>query len=79
MRPRRTLRERMLILLLALGTVGGFAGGIASIHRHHHHRHHSFRQTVTDICADGVRQALPKDGQAGATQMPSNRPPSPSW
>jgi len=57
MRTRRTLREKALIALLALGTVGGFACGFASLHRHGHHRHHSFKRMVTDICADAVRQA----------------------
>jgi hypothetical protein len=31
------IRHRILIALLALGTVGGYAAGFASLH--HHHRH----------------------------------------
>ncbi|NMO20364.1 hypothetical protein, partial [Pyxidicoccus fallax] len=35
-------RHRLLIVLLALGTVGGYASGFASLaRRHHHHRCHT--------------------------------------
>ena len=31
------LRHRLLVALLALGAIGGFTAGFASVHRHHHH------------------------------------------
>ncbi|AEI68760.1 hypothetical protein [Corallococcus macrosporus] len=35
------MRRRLLVVLLALGTVGGYASGFASLARHRHHlRHH---------------------------------------
>lgn len=35
------MRRRLLIVLLALGTVGGYASGFASVARHrHYHRCH---------------------------------------
>ncbi|MFP2928010.1 hypothetical protein ACLESO_22980 [Pyxidicoccus sp. 3LG] len=35
------MRRRLLIVLLALGTFGGYASGFASIARHHRYRCHS--------------------------------------
>jgi hypothetical protein len=35
------MRRRLLIVLLALGTVGGYASGFASVARHRHHCHAS--------------------------------------
>ncbi|MCP3140478.1 hypothetical protein [Pyxidicoccus xibeiensis] len=35
------MRRRLLIVLLALGTFGGYASGFASLARHHRHRCHS--------------------------------------
>lgn len=34
-------RRRLLIVLLALGTVGGFSSGFAHVARHHRHSCHS--------------------------------------
>lgn len=33
------MRRRLLIVLLALGTVGGYASGFAQVARHRHHCH----------------------------------------
>jgi hypothetical protein len=35
------MRRRLLIVLLALGTVGGYTSGFASVARYRHHRCHS--------------------------------------
>lgn len=51
------MRRKLLIALLAVGTVGGFAGGFASMCWRAKHRHHHFKQQVTEVCADAMRQA----------------------
>ena len=51
------MKRKLLIVALALGTVGGFASGIMSLRCHGKWRRDHHRQTMTDICADAVRQA----------------------
>lgn len=52
------IKRKALIVLLSLGTLGGFASGFASLRCHRHHSpHNSWRHTVTNICADAIRQA----------------------
>lgn len=34
------MRRRLLIVLLAMGTIGGYASGFASMSRHHRYRCH---------------------------------------
>ena len=53
-------KHKALIVLLSLGTVGGFACGVASMCHHKQNRHSEFKQTVTNICADALRQAQSK-------------------
>ncbi len=47
------MRRRALIVLLALGTVGGFASGFA----HAHHRRAGFERHVADVCAQAALRA----------------------
>jgi hypothetical protein len=62
------MRRKMLIGLLALGAIGGFASGICSMSCRWGHRgsygHSSYRspmdQHVTQVCADAIRQAQAK-------------------
>jgi hypothetical protein len=51
------MKRKALIVLLALGTVGGFASGVASMACRHRHRTAYFEHKVTKICTDAVRQA----------------------
>jgi uncharacterized membrane protein YsdA (DUF1294 family) len=54
------MKRKALIVLLALGTLGGFASGVASMSWRHKHRKAYFEHKVTKICADAVRQAQTK-------------------
>ncbi len=48
------MRRHIVIALLALGTIGGYAAGFASLHHHHPHRGwHS----CDDRGADGPSEA----------------------
>lgn len=51
------MKRKLLIVALAMGTVGGFASGLASLRCHRHHRYAHFKKEVTEICAEAVRQA----------------------
>lgn len=51
------MKRKLLIGLLAVGTVGGFASGFASLRRCHHHRKAAFEEQVTEICAEAARRA----------------------
>ena len=55
------MKRTLLIVALAMGTVGGFASGFASLRCHRHHRHAHFKKEVTKICAEAVRQAQSGD------------------
>jgi hypothetical protein len=51
------MKRKAVIVLLALGTLGGFASGFASMRCRAHGRHAYFKQQITQICADAVHRA----------------------
>jgi hypothetical protein len=52
------MKRRILVALLALGTIGGFASGVASVVHHRHHRE-AWERHVAKICADAARAETP--------------------
>jgi len=56
------MRRKLLIVLLALGTVGGYASGFASMRSCHNKRRDNFEQHVAKVCVDAAR----KDDAASA-------------
>lgn len=50
-------RRKLLIGLLAFGTVGGFASGFASMGCRAHARRHAFERHVSELCADAALRA----------------------
>jgi hypothetical protein len=48
------MRRRILIALLALGTVGGFASGFCSMGYHHHQRQAAWERHVADVCVEAA-------------------------
>ena len=53
-------KRKLLIGLLAAGTIGGYAAGFASV-RHHMRRHcerreHEFQRKVASACAEAVEE-----------------------
>jgi len=49
-------RKKLLIALLAVGTVGGYGWGFASMARFRHHRQEAFERHVAQICVDAARR-----------------------
>lgn len=59
------MKRKVLIVLLSLGTVFGFAGGALSVAKHSHHRRAAFERHVAQLCADAARHESAAD-KAGA-------------
>jgi hypothetical protein len=51
------MRRRLAIVLLTLGTIGGYAAGFASLKCHHQARRQAFEQHVANICVNAAKQA----------------------
>jgi hypothetical protein len=51
------MKRRLLIVLLTLGTIGGFGSGIASVRWHGHARRAAFERHVAKVCVDAARRA----------------------
>ncbi len=49
------MKRALLIALLSIGTVGGYAAGFASLRYCHHARRVAFERHVARICADAAR------------------------
>ena len=60
------MRRKLLIALLALGTVGGYASGFASLRHCQSQRRQSFEQHVAQVCVDAAR----KDDASRQTAQP---------
>jgi hypothetical protein len=48
-------RHRLLVVLLALGTVGGYASGFASLSCRAHARRAAFERHVAHVCAEAAK------------------------
>ena len=51
------MKRKILIGLLALGTVGGYASGFACARHRAHERHDSFERHVADLCVSAAKRA----------------------
>ena len=64
------MKRRILVLLLAIGTVGGFASGIASVaHCKREHRD-AFERHVAKVCVEAARAGDARSGDG------RDRPPA---
>ena len=60
------MKRKILIALLTLGTIGGFASGFSSMRWRHHNRRAAFEQHVARVCVDAARGADVEARQAPA-------------
>lgn len=51
------MKRKIAIVLLTLGTIGGFASGFASLHCHGSQRRQAFEHHVAKVCVDAARGA----------------------
>ncbi len=56
------MKRKIVIALLTLGTVGGFASGIASMSCRSKHRREAFEKHIADVCVRAARDADQADG-----------------
>ena len=49
------MRRKIVIALLTLGTIGGYASGFASMRACNNHRREAFEQHVAKVCVDAAR------------------------
>jgi hypothetical protein len=60
-RKEDDMKRKLLIAALALGTLGGFASGFASLACRARYRHHYMEQKVTDICTKAIEKAQQRE------------------
>jgi len=61
------MRRKLLLLVLALGTVGGYASAAYRHHRYHHFEgHQAFEAAVADICVAAVKRQAADRGSEHA-------------
>ena len=79
-------KRRLLIGLLAFGTVAGYASGIASFGWHaracHEHRRQAFEQRVADVCTASAHRVYDERRGEGPPDAPDHHRhghPRPRW
>jgi hypothetical protein len=58
------MKRRILIALLGLGTIGGFAAGAASLSCRAQHRRAHFERHVASLCVDAARKSDADHGKS---------------
>jgi hypothetical protein len=51
------IKRRILVAVLGLGTLAGFASGFHSVHCHARQRHEAFERHVAAVCIDAAKHA----------------------
>lgn len=51
------MRRKVLLVVLALGTVAGYASAIGA-HRHHRWQRQAWKQEVADVCVAAAQRQL---------------------
>lgn len=72
------MKRRILIALLGLGTVGGFAAGAASLSCRAQHRRAHFERHVASLCVDAARKSDAERSSARAERPGESRATEPS-
>jgi hypothetical protein len=63
------MRRKALIVLLALGTIGGYAAGFRSMRGCNNHRRAAFEEHVAKVCVDAARKS---DADARSQAQPQH-------
>jgi hypothetical protein len=59
------MKRRILVVLLALGALGGYAAGFASLGHCNGHRRAAFERHVAKVCTEAAREAEGARGSEG--------------
>jgi hypothetical protein len=51
------MKRKIAIVLLSLGTIGGYAAGIASLRCHGSQRRQAFEEHIAKVCVDAAKGA----------------------
>ena len=70
------MKRRILVVLFALGTIGGFASGISSMRWRAHHRREAFEQHVARVCVDAARASQAEANAAAAAGRDDTKTPA---
>lgn len=69
------MRRKALIVLLALGTVGGYASGFMSMKHCNSQRRAAFEEHVAKVCVDAARKEDASQAAARPQAAPAANPP----
>ncbi|HEY6723109.1 MAG TPA: hypothetical protein VI197_03730 [Polyangiaceae bacterium] len=58
------MKRKVLLVVLALGTIAGYAGAVRS--HHHRDRHRAWKEEVADLCVGAAERRW--QGKAGVNQ-----------
>ena len=72
------MKRRILIVLLTLGTIGGYGAGIAGMRCRAHARHGAFERRVAKVCVDAARGAKGAEAPSGDGAPAENAAPNPT-
>lgn len=67
------MRRRLIITLLALGTIGGYASGFASMHCRAQWKRNAFERHVASLCVDAAARRADAE-RAAAPSAPAAAP-----
>lgn len=69
------MRRPLLVFLLGLGALTGFASGLRELHWHHWARRAAFERHVAELCVDAARSGqVPATPGPGSGRGPGNTP-----
>ena len=53
------MRRKIWIVLLALGTIGGYGAGVVQLVRRAHGAHDRFERHIAEVCVEAARGQAP--------------------
>lgn len=68
------IKRKIIMGLLALGTIGGFASGFASMRCHGKYRREAFQDRVAETCVRAAKRVEQEDARERAALLPAERP-----
>ena len=70
---RRTIKRKVIIALLGVGTLVGYGSAFASARCKAHHRRAHFEERVSEVCTSAAMRVYQNEGREAATKEPERR------